>query len=72
MTSDLEVSRKKTEAQLGVERQNIDYANQGVEDLQEENRILKRNIKRAKEVIRERQEVIRAKERKEIEKEKAG
>ena len=68
----METSRKKTEAQLGVERQNIDYANQGVEDLQEENRILKRNIKRTKDVLLERQEVIKARERKELEREKAG
>ena len=43
-----------------------------MEGLLEENKVLKRNIKRIKEVLYDKMDLIKAKERKEIEKEKAG
>ena len=44
----------------------------GIEDLLEENKVLKRNIKRAREVLAEKEEKIKAKQRKEAEREKGG
>ena len=44
----------------------------GIEELQEENKVLKRNIKRAKQVLVEKEERIKAKQRREIEREKGG
>ena len=43
-----------------------------MEELQAENRILKRNIKRAKEVFEEKQERMKMQMKKEQEREKAG
>ncbi len=44
----------------------------GVDELREENKTLKRNVKRTKEVLEDRRNECRAKERREMEKEKAG
>ena len=64
ITGDLETSKQKTEVQLSVERWNVEQAYIGVEELQEENKILKRNIKRAKEFLEEKREKVKKRERK--------
>ena len=60
IAGDLESSRKKTQIQLEVERQNVEYATQGVEELQEDNKMLKKNIKRTKEVLDNKLEAVKA------------
>ena len=69
---DLENSKQKTEAQLSIEKLNVETAQIGIEELLEENKVLKRNIQRAKQVLAEKQDQIKKKERKEAEKEKLG
>lgn len=41
----------KTQAQLSIERLNVEQAHLGVEELMEENKTLARNIKRIKELL---------------------
>ena len=60
IAGDLESSRKKTQIQLEVERQNVEYSNQGVEELREDNKMLKKNIKRTKEVLDNKLEAVKA------------
>ena len=50
---DLENSKQKTEAQLSIEKLNVETAQIGIEELLEENKVLKRNIQRAKQVLAE-------------------
>lgn len=53
ITKDLQASKEKTENQLNLERKNVDIANLGIEELIEENKTLKRNIKRTKMILDE-------------------
>ena len=53
ITKDLQANKEKTENQLSLERKNVDIANLGIEELIEENKTLKRNIKRTKMILDE-------------------
>ena len=53
ITKDLQANKEKTENQLNLERKNVDIANLGIEELFEENKTLKRNIKRTKMILDE-------------------
>ena len=53
ITKDLQTNKEKTENQLSLERKNVDIANLGIEELIEENKTLKRNIKRTKMILDE-------------------
>ncbi len=63
--NDLQTSKNKTKVALDLEKLNMEQAKIGVDELREENKTLKRNVKRTKEVLEDRKNEYRAKERRE-------
>lgn len=59
IAGDLKSSKYKTEAQLEIERANVEVANQGVEELHAENQVIKKHIKRIKQFIDQKIEQIK-------------
>ena len=52
--NDLQTSKIKTKVQLDLEKLNMEHAKVGIDELKEENKILIRNVKRTKQVLKDR------------------